>query len=501
MKFCENLQKLRKKHGLSQEQLAEELGVTRQSISKWESALSYPEMDKLVQLCKIFHCSMDELINQDITKVETNNKNTFYDFFETVKEYFQKTIQLFAHMSLKDGIKFVLQLCIILGIIVFCYLPFHIVSGVGSSLLENIFQYGRFATIVETIWALLIHAFYFVLALLSFLYIFKIKWLEEKEIEEPIEEEKEASSIKKEVRSKRETKKIGSSFSLLDFFTKIILYFFKFMAMILLFFLLVGLLFGTIGLMFLLLNAFQGNRVYGMILAVIGGLFGLFIIAKVTFSFLFNLAIVWKKVFLSFIGSIVVLGFGIGITAYQFQGIKYIDTVPPGYEIKTMEKEIPMKEGLVLSDGYSGFYHIRYEIDNSLENVMKIKANYYEEYTHPTVLMMGNYLCLYENSNQSSFHSFFDFSDRFFQDFSSKTFYNYEKLQEVEYTITISETNLEKLQANRIADREDELIDSYQSRIDELEETLEKKEEELDLLKEKNLELEDQLTSIKDQLR
>ncbi len=114
---------------------------------------------------------------------------------------------------------------------------------------------------------------------------------------------------------------------------------------------------------------------------------------------------------------------------------------------------------------------------------------------------MGNYLCLYENNNQSTFQSFFNFSDRFFHDLSSKKFYNYDKLGEVEYTITLSERNLEQLQKNRIADREDRLIDSYESRIDELEETLETKESELDLLKEKNFELEDQLTSIKEQLQ
>ena len=66
MKFGENLQKLRKEKGISQEQLAEQLGVTRQSVSKWESGNSYPEMDKIVAICNLFHCDMDVLINKDI---------------------------------------------------------------------------------------------------------------------------------------------------------------------------------------------------------------------------------------------------------------------------------------------------------------------------------------------------------------------------------------------------------------------------------------------------
>ena len=49
-KFSENLKKIRKEHNLSQEQLADELGVSRQAISKWESSQAYPEMDKIIAL-------------------------------------------------------------------------------------------------------------------------------------------------------------------------------------------------------------------------------------------------------------------------------------------------------------------------------------------------------------------------------------------------------------------------------------------------------------------
>ena len=49
MKFDEKLQKLRKASGMSQEVLADKLGVSRQAVSKWESGSSYPEMDKLIQ--------------------------------------------------------------------------------------------------------------------------------------------------------------------------------------------------------------------------------------------------------------------------------------------------------------------------------------------------------------------------------------------------------------------------------------------------------------------
>jgi len=83
MNFCNNLQKLRKKLNMSQEQLAESLGVTRQSVSKWESGASYPEMDKLVALCKIFNCELDDLVNKNIDEVKdlTSSKKIIANFY------------------------------------------------------------------------------------------------------------------------------------------------------------------------------------------------------------------------------------------------------------------------------------------------------------------------------------------------------------------------------------------------------------------------------------
>ena len=74
MKFSDNLKKLRKDMNLSQEDLADKLGVSRQSISKWESGVVYPEMDKMVQLCKIFNLSMDDLLNSDVHEVNNSKQ-------------------------------------------------------------------------------------------------------------------------------------------------------------------------------------------------------------------------------------------------------------------------------------------------------------------------------------------------------------------------------------------------------------------------------------------
>ena len=62
MTFGEKLSKARKENNYTQEQLADILGVSRQSISKWESDVTYPETDKLIRLSELFHCSLDYLL-------------------------------------------------------------------------------------------------------------------------------------------------------------------------------------------------------------------------------------------------------------------------------------------------------------------------------------------------------------------------------------------------------------------------------------------------------
>ena len=70
MNFPEKLQKLRKERGWSQEELAEKLGVTRQSISKYEGAQSIPDLDKILKLSEIFGVTTDYLIKDELEEEE-----------------------------------------------------------------------------------------------------------------------------------------------------------------------------------------------------------------------------------------------------------------------------------------------------------------------------------------------------------------------------------------------------------------------------------------------
>ena len=80
MTLGDKLSKLRKENNCTQEQLADVLGVSRQSVSKWESNITYPETDKLVRISKFFHCTTDYLLLEEekpVTSKEHKNSSHY----------------------------------------------------------------------------------------------------------------------------------------------------------------------------------------------------------------------------------------------------------------------------------------------------------------------------------------------------------------------------------------------------------------------------------------
>ena len=75
MNFPSNLQYLRSERNLTQERLAMLLGVSRQSISKWESGKAYPELDKLTVICDLFGCTLDDLVMGDVSESRRGTAN------------------------------------------------------------------------------------------------------------------------------------------------------------------------------------------------------------------------------------------------------------------------------------------------------------------------------------------------------------------------------------------------------------------------------------------
>jgi len=73
MTLGEKLANARKEKNITQEQLADYLGVSRQSISKWESDIAYPETEKLVRISELFDCSLDYLLKENVTEKENKS--------------------------------------------------------------------------------------------------------------------------------------------------------------------------------------------------------------------------------------------------------------------------------------------------------------------------------------------------------------------------------------------------------------------------------------------
>ena len=75
MILADKIIELRKKAGWSQEELAEKLSVTRQSVSKWEGAQSIPDLDKVVQMSRLFGVTTDYLLKDELEIAESTMTN------------------------------------------------------------------------------------------------------------------------------------------------------------------------------------------------------------------------------------------------------------------------------------------------------------------------------------------------------------------------------------------------------------------------------------------
>lgn len=77
MSFADNLVYIRQYHGVTQEAIAEQLGVSRQTISKWEAGINYPETDKLLMLCDLYHTNLDDLMRGSVKMANAHDTELY----------------------------------------------------------------------------------------------------------------------------------------------------------------------------------------------------------------------------------------------------------------------------------------------------------------------------------------------------------------------------------------------------------------------------------------
>lgn len=134
MKFGENLRNLRKSKKMSQEKLAEKIGVSRQSVSKWETGEAYPEMNNILILCKIFGCAINDLVNESIIDIDSLDEEIKMNVvkFKKEKQMKMKGISKAIYILAKIG-----KVCSIVGIIGLIILMLAIPQIIQNVKLDN----------------------------------------------------------------------------------------------------------------------------------------------------------------------------------------------------------------------------------------------------------------------------------------------------------------------------------------------------------------------------
>lgn len=459
MKFGENLQKLRKEKGISQEQLAEQLGVTRQSVSKWESGNSYPEMDKIVAICNLFHCDMDVLINKDITeeREKKDASSVVKEIFSGVTNYVKKTIYLFEHKSLKDIIKMCAQVFIIICVILLFAIPFMLLKEIVVSL----FYTGNnwFSIFFAKFWNFIFNGGYAILAIATFLYIFKIKFLDNEEIiveevedktqnSEEVSEDnssKTASSKSSEKKKVKIIKVKKNDFSLLDLLVKAITVCLKCLFVLFLIPIIIGTIMLLIGLVLLIVLIFKGLFLAGPILLFLGGIVFAIVLIELMLDFIFNLKFSKRRIIITIISSIVVSSIGLGLSIWYFLNLNVINDVPTSFKTETKEEIYTMTDDFLIHyDDYS--FNTRFVEDNSLTNQVRVRIDYYTIANDVSLERTDNEV--YLNYEAVDGVNIKQITDSVIKDLKHNQIHTYDQLGQVSITITTSKINVDKIQDN-----------------------------------------------------
>ena len=383
MKFGDKLIQLRKKNNLSQEELAEKLGVSRQSVSKWESNNTYPETDKIVQICNIFECSMDDLINDKISDVDLTlrkNKSNLNYMFDSLLEFITDTVNMFSKMTFASGLKCMIEMAIV-GFILFA------LSGIFTSVIETVF-YNLFEVFGDNVVGVVCKiasgisvGVCFVISCIVLIHTFKIRYLN---YFENIKSTEKDSSTKDEDKinennnkdndsktEKVENKKIvirdekDKPFAFLGIFSKVIIYFIKFIAACIgLGF--VGSFVGLVIAFFVsLFFMFTHAAIFGATLGLLGACVINALVILVILYFIFEKKINVKLLVIVFLASLTLIGVGIGIGTISVKNLKVIkETDPTMFESSKINFEY--KDNLVVTSRYHE-QEIHYIIDDSLE--------------------------------------------------------------------------------------------------------------------------------------
>lgn len=515
MNLSENLKKIRKENNLSQEQLAEKLGVSRQAVSKWESNQAYPEMDKVLQLAQMFQLNVDDLLNQDIGEInsEKQSKTALNKYIDDFLSFITKTVDMFSSIKWKDRVK-----CIIEQILIVCALAIilSIIGGIGNSILTGFTHIlpTHIKTVIHSILESIYLIISFILVMILLIHIFKTRYLdyyinvkEEKKDESINTDKKKKQEIEKEevveedndkhityLEKKKERVVIRdpkhSEYKFISGMVKGLLWCIKGIVLLLIFSLccmLIGFII-TLVMSFLIMKT--GVFFIGILITILACIMITVLFLVIALNFILNRKNKKKMILISFIISVILMGCGSGLTVIGFTEFNYIDDIE-NKVYKEDELIIPMQEDLIIYDLY--YYH-----NSSITYIEEDRKDIRISYKHTDYYNLSyekydsNLLELYLTNTDSNI---LKTARDWLEDINNKKIINYGKSR---FYLYASKENLEKLKQNRNKYFEERRESSnyynrlyeqnieyenkiyeYENRIDDLEENIEKLKQEL----------------------
>ena len=480
-KFSENLKKIRKEHNLSQEQLADELGVSRQAISKWESSQAYPEMDKIIALCDKFNLNIDDLLHRDIKEVksEEESKNKINKGIDDCLAFITNTINMFSNMSLKEKVKCIIEQVIIIFVL---FIASNIILEVFRNLIFQLFNFlpSHANIIIQNILAAILSIVCVIASFIIVIHIFKTRYLdyynninndkEKLSTDETITNEEEPKEEKKEL--KKDNKKIiirdpeHSEYRFINGLFKIILFIIKFFCAIFA----VSTSFVLIGLFIAFVSSFliakTGLFFFGILLSILSAIIITIIILLLFLNFIFNRKNDKKKMIWSFIISLITLGIGIGLIING--ALDFVIDFDGKSMLETKKLEFAMKEDTF----------INWDVNYVEKNIKNIEVEY----------QINKYCELFEYSRgENGIHLTTTCSNpdkaikEVLHELNKKKIIGFNDIP-VEVTVYASKENIKKMKKNyneylKSAENRNEEIEEYEERIESLEEELEEYKE------------------------
>lgn len=479
MKFCDKLTNLRKKNNMSQELLADKLGVSRQAVSKWESGQSMPDMEKIFELCKILNCSLDELVDDRATgntKIQENKIN-INTYLKEVLDFITKTLNMFWSMRTIEKIKCILEMGFLFLIMFFIW---EIIGSIIYSMFSNLL-YMLPLTISQLIYHLariIYQIFGLIAGAIIFIHIFKIRYLDyfitiednntnEKNLEVPVEEKEQTEDKKERKFIEHKKNKIiirDPKHSTYNFFTllaHLALWVIKFILIMIAIPCVIFFVFISFALTTSIYLTKDGIFFLGITIVLLGAILANYIVLKIIYNFILDQKHNFKRIFIIFITGLILIGLGTGISFINYLTFTKDTQISEKIEYTTEEKIIEFEDNISLNF----LYWNQTEIieDNNQENI-KIEIVYNKEGD----INLSNYTIInteydkygeYINKSYYEYEIYYTDNSNIIDEFNYLLnklknkeridTYSYDEYNEIsKIKIYLSKTNLEKIKEN-----------------------------------------------------